>query len=174
MGKPYTAANAPVVTAALPGTTQWVKEAERYSGGALWNNGTFVNRDVRGKPGQISNHARGIAMDLSYRRVEATKKGVPDGRAKSLQFINACVANWETLGIMLIIDYWPEPWGRLWRCDRATADPKKAWRKALTKTFTGAPGGDWWHIEITPELANDPEQVKQVFAKVFGVSNTTV
>jgi hypothetical protein len=174
MAKPYTAASAPVVTAALPGTTQWVKEAEHYSGGALWNNGTFVNRDIRGKPGQISNHARGIAMDLSFRRMEATKKGVPNGRARSLQFINACIAHWETLGLMLIIDYWPADWGRSWRCDRAFADPKKAWRKAEVKTFTGAPGGDWWHVEITPELANDPTKVKQAFTRVFGVSTTNV
>ncbi len=174
MAKPYTVNAAPVVEAALLGTTQWVKEAEHYSGGALWNNGTFVNRDIRGKPGQISNHARGIAMDLSFRRMEATNKGVPNGRAKSLQFINACIAQWDTLGIMLIIDYWPADWGRSWRCDRAFADPKKAWRKAEVKTFTGAPGGDWWHVEITPELANDPAQVKQAFTKVFGVSTTNV
>ena len=164
----------PVVTNKLPGTERWVQLANKYSGGALWGNGTFVFRDIRGKPGKISNHARGVAMDLSYRFIEPRKLGVSDGRAKAITFLQTVLDNWELLGVQLVIDYWPEPWGRSWRCDRATADPKQAWRKALTKTFTGAPGGDWWHIEITPELANDPQQVKQVFAKVFGVSNTTV
>ena len=173
MPQPYRAASGPVVTAALPGTTQWVKCAERYSGGALWNNGTFVNRDIRGKPGQVSNHTRGIAMDLSYRRMEASGKGVPDGRRLSREFIKTCLRNYEALGVMLVIDYWPQPFGRSWRCDRAVdGRPATAWRKATSHTFTGAPGGDWWHVEITPDLARDPERVKQVFGSVFGVSTT--
>lgn len=179
MAKPYRASDAPVVDGPLAGTEQWVRLAGLYSGGALWNNGTWVKRDVRGKPGQISNHARGIAADLSYRRVEATGKGVPDGRKRSLDFMKHCLDAWDTLGLMLVIDYWPEPYGRSWRCDRAGVGVVKphaaeAWRKAITPTFTGAPGGDWWHVEITPELARDPQAVKHAFISVFGVSTTTV
>jgi hypothetical protein len=31
----------------------------------------------------------------------------------------------------------------------------------------GAPGGDWLHIEINPEMADSPNLVKQAFQQVF-------
>lgn len=180
MGSPYIVTAAPIVLQRLPGTEAWVSLATRHSGGALWNNGTFVKRDIRGKPGQISNHARGLAMDLSYRYMPATKRGVSDGRRLSLQFVNTCLANYETLGVQLVIDYMPQPYGRSWRCDRvitpANQPPnwRAAWRIPTFKTFTGAGGGDWWHIEITPDMGNDPQAVRAAFRSVFGVSTTNV
>jgi hypothetical protein len=180
VAKPYTVNAAPVVGAALPGMTEWVRCAAQYSGGALWNNGTYVKRDIRGKPGQISNHARGLAADLSYRFMPASKLGVSNGRVRSLEFMKQVLANYDVLGVQLVIDYWPEPFGRSWRCDRAVdgahalPNHAEAWRKAAIKTFTGAPGGDWWHVEIAPELANDPKAVTAAFVQVFGVSTTTV
>jgi hypothetical protein len=33
-------------------------------------------------------------------------------------FIDACVANANVLGVQMVIDYWPQPYGRAWRCDR--------------------------------------------------------
>jgi hypothetical protein len=175
MPKPYTANTAPIVDGPLPGMTAWVECATKYSGGALWNNGTYVKRDIRGKPGQVSNHAKGIAADLSYRYMPASQRGVPNGRIKSLEFIKTCLRNYDELGLMLVIDYWPKPFGRSWNCSRAIdGKPASAWRKALRPTFSGAPGGDWWHVEITPEMANSPAKVKQAFANVFEVSTTTV
>lgn len=179
MPKPYTASTAPVVDGPLPGMTAWVECATKYSNGALWNNGTYVKRDIRGKPGQISNHAKGIAVDLSYRFMPASKRGVTDGRTKSREFMNECLANYDVLGIMLVIDYWPTPYGRSWRCDRAglgivKSHSAEAWQKAIRPTFTGAPAGDWWHVEITPDMANSPAKVKEAFASVFEVSPTTV
>jgi len=180
MGKAYLANSAPVATGKLAGTERWVELAHKYSGGALWNNGTFVNRDIRGKPGQVSNHARGLAMDLSYRFMPNSKKGVTDGRRLSLQFINKCLANYELLGVQLVIDYHTAPLGRSWRCDRAIDGPnglpnhREAWRTPTVKTFLGAPGGDWWHVEIAKELANDAAAVTAAFTQVFGVSTTTV
>jgi hypothetical protein len=180
MGKAYLANSAPIATGKLAGTERWVELANKYSGGALWNNGTFVNRDIRGKPGQVSNHARGLAMDLSYRFMPNSKKGVTDGRRLSLQFINQCLANYDVLGIQLVIDYHTAPLGRSWRSDRAIDGPnalpnhREAWRTPTVKTFLGAPGGDWWHVEITKELANDPKAVTAAFTQVFGVSTTTV
>jgi hypothetical protein len=58
------------------------------------------------------------------------------------------------------------------RCDRVgTAMPKphahEAWRKYDIKTVTGAPGGDWLHIEITRTLAENESLVRQAFAKAF-------
>jgi hypothetical protein len=41
-----------------PGTEEWVKQAAKYSGGALWNNGTFVgNVTFEAKPGTLSVHS---------------------------------------------------------------------------------------------------------------------
>jgi hypothetical protein len=178
MADPYIVPNAPIVTSKLPGTETWVRLAARHSGGALWNNGTFAARDIRGKPGQASNHARGLAMDLSYRFMPAKQLGVSNGRKLSLQFVNTCLANYRVLGIQLVIDYYPQPFGRSWRCDRVITPPnapvkhRAAWRTPNQKTFTGAGGGDWWHIEITPQMGNDPAAVRAAFRQVFGVSNT--
>jgi hypothetical protein len=178
MADPYIVPNAPIVTSKLPGTETWVRLAARHSGGALWNNGTFAARDIRNKPGQASNHARGLAMDLSYRFMPAKQLGVSNGRKLSLQFVNTCLANYRVLGIQLVIDYYPQPFGRSWRCDRVITPPnapvkhRAAWRTPNQKTFTGAGGGDWWHIEITPQMGNDPAAVRAAFRQVFGVSNT--
>jgi hypothetical protein len=161
MPAPYVVPTYPVTAGKLPGTEEWARQAATHSQGALWNNGTWVHRDIRGKPGQVSNHARGVALDLSYRFYPAQNKGTTDGRAKSLAFMRTALANWQTLGIALVIDYWPQPFGRSWRCDRET------WRKATAPTFSGAPGGDWWHVELTLELATDPKAVQKAFAKVF-------
>lgn len=164
MTAPYLITSYPVAAGKLAGTEEWVKQAAKHSGGALWNNGTHVVRDVRSKPGVVSNHARGVAMDLSYRHMPASGRGVLDGRRLSLQFIRKALTNWQTLGLCLAIDYYPQPFGRSWRCDRT------AWRRATAPTFSGAPKGDWWHLEITLELAQNPEQVAAAFAKVFTTS----
>ena len=170
--KPYIVGTYGIVKHKLPGTELWAKLAGVHSQGALWPNGTFVQRDIRGKPGQISNHARGVAMDLSFRFMESTGKGVTNGRTKAITFLQQALDNWELLGIQTIIDYWPKPHGRGWRCDRVgTAMPKphahEAWRKYDIKTVTGAPGGDWLHIEITRTLAENESLVQQAFAKAF-------
>ena len=146
------------------GTEEWVRQAAKYSNGALWNNGTFARRDIKGKPGQMSVHSTGRAMDLSYRKTDT--KGVARGRNTSKQFIDKVVANANQLGVQIIIDYWPQPFGRAWRCDR------QAWKAYETKTVSGAPGGDWWHIEISPGMADNAEAVKAAFAAVFEVSTT--
>ena len=178
--QPYKVPTYPVATDKLAGTERWADLATKYSNGALWNNGTFVNRDIRGKPGQLSNHARGVAIDLSYRFLPNSKKGGSDGRRLSLQFMNKCLANYDTLGIQLVIDYYPDLFGRSWRCDRAIDGPhalpnhREAWRTPTAKTFTGAPGGDWWHVEIDSTLADDPAAVTAAFNKIFEVSTTTV
>jgi hypothetical protein len=146
------------------GTEEWVRQAAKWSNGACWNNGTFGQRDVKGKPGTMSVHATGRAMDLSYRKLDT--KGVAEGRKVSKAFIDVVVANANKLGVQMIIDYWPQPFGRAWRCDR------QAWKAYETKTVTGGPGGDWWHVELSPAMADNPEAVKTIFQTVFGVSTT--
>ena len=175
--KPYVVTTYPVVKHALPGTSKWAELATAHSGGALWNNGTWVMRDVRGQAGTISNHARGVAMDLSWRYNKASGKGVSDGRTKAVKFLQRCLDEWDTLGIQLVLDYWPDSkasayYGRGWRCDRVGTGVVKphafeAWRKYDKPTIHGAPGGDWFHIEIVRELAEHPGLVEQAFRKVF-------
>jgi len=112
-------------------------------------------RDVRNRPGVVSNHARSLALDASYRFLKS--KGRKDGRQISLRYINKLLINADTLGIQLVIDYKLQ---RSWRCDRRT------WIKI------GVPVGDWYHIELSPNFANDPDKVKASWVKVFGASPT--
>jgi hypothetical protein len=114
--RPYTVSKQPVVTAPLAGMATWVRLCCKHSDGSLWNNGIFVNRDMRNKPGIISNHARGLATDLSY-RWQPPKRGRQDGRKVSLAYVNKLLQNADTLGIELVIDY---AQSRSWRCDRGT------------------------------------------------------
>jgi hypothetical protein len=149
--RPYTVNKQPVVTAPLAGMATWVRLCCKHSDGSLWNNGIWVNRDMRGKPGIISNHARGLATDLSY-RWQPQKRGRQDGRKVSLAYVNKLLQNADTLGIELVIDY---AQSRSWRCDRGTWQIGK---------FSSS---DWWHVEVNSRLANDPEATKQAFQAVF-------
>ena len=155
MTKPYIVTKQPVVAKPLMGTSEWARQATVRSEGSLWNNGTFVNRDVRGKPGIISNHARGLAMDLSYRWVSEKRLGKQDGRKLSLAFIVKLLDNADALGIQLVIDYALK---RSWKCDRGT------WQAGNFEH------GDWYHIEIDPTIANDAAMAKACWISVFGVS----
>jgi len=152
--KPYTVNAAPVVAKPLAGMDIWVSRAVYHSDKSLWNNGTWVVRDVRNKPGIVSNHAKGVACDISYRWISASSKGRQDGRKVSLAYINKLLENADTLGIELVIDY---ALNRSWKCDRAT------WKGG---TFEP---GDWWHVEVNPVICNSPELAKQAWDKVFGL-----
>lgn len=173
----------PVVSEPLAGTIEWVKQAELTSGGAVWGNGHYVFRNVRGTGtdttrGVISNHARGVAMDLSYRRIEARKLGVPNARIKALTWLNTVLDHWELLGVQCVLDYFPNDHGRGWRVDRVDtglvkAHNHQAWVSYAKPTIHGAPGGDWFHIEITLGMANNPDRVRAAFHAAFGKSTTT-
>ena len=132
----------------------WITRAIKHSDGCLWNNGSWIVRDVRGKPGTISNHAKGVAVDLSYRWQSEKNKGRQDGRKVSLAFIIKLLENADTLGIELVIDY---ALMRSWKCDRGT------WIKGNFQT------GDWYHIEVNPVMAHSEELAKQAWNKVFGL-----
>jgi hypothetical protein len=67
----------------------------------------------------------------------------------------------NTLGIEMLIDYFPKPHGRAWRCDR------QDWLVYKTKTVSGAPGGDWFHVEISPMMAQNASTVRKAWASVF-------
>ncbi len=148
--RPYTVFKAPVAKSPLPGTDEFIRQVVKRAGGSLWNNGSFQLRDIRTKPGQLSNHARGLAVDLSYRKMN--DKGITDGRKTALPFIYKLLENADTLEIELVIDYCDN---RSWKCDRGT------WLKGKWS------GGDWFHVEISVAMGNNANLVKQAFNNVF-------
>jgi hypothetical protein len=136
---------------------EWIRQAIKHGNGAFWNNGSWGIRDMRGSE-NLSVHATGRAVDLSYRKSEqhptANRKGTMD-------FFNIVTANANALGLECILDYLLKPYGRGWQCTR------QAWSKYSKPTIHGAPGGDWLHVEITPVMADSPALVKQAFQRVF-------
>jgi hypothetical protein len=148
--RPYTVFKAPVVKAPLEGTDEFIRQVVKRAGGSLWNNGSFQLRDIRTKPGQISNHARGLAVDFSYRKMN--DKGIVEGRKTAMPFVQKLLRNADKLGIELVIDY---QLNRSWKCDRGT------WIKGKWS------GGDWFHVEISLAIANNANLVKQAFSDVF-------
>jgi len=148
--KPYTVNAAPIVQAPLAGMDYWITRAIKHSNKSLWNNGSWIIRDIKNKPGTISNHAKGVAVDLSYRYNSSTNAG----RTASLPYITKLLENADTLGIELCIDY---ALRRSWKCDRGT------WIAGNFQT------GDWYHIEVNPVMAHSVELAKQAWDKVFGL-----
>jgi hypothetical protein len=70
------------------------------------------------------------------------------------------VQNSELLGLEALFDYFPSPYGRGWMCNR------NAWSKYKKKTISGAPRGDWLHVELSPEMADSPAKVREAFAQI--------
>ena len=157
--RPYTGNSDGASAGPRAGMNEWIKQAIAASNNAVWNNGSWGVRDMRGNPGSLSVHATGRAVDLSYRKTEKHEQA---NRKGANSFIDIVVANANTLGVECILDYFPTPYGRAWRCDR------QAWKKYSKPTIHGAPGGDWFHIEITPQAADSVIFVKAAFLKVFG------
>jgi hypothetical protein len=141
------------------GMEEWIRQAIYHSNGALWNNGSWGQRDMRGKPGSLSVHATGRAVDLSYRKSE---KHPNANRKDAMIFLNKVLEHANDLGVQAVLDYFPKPHGRGWRCDR------QSWSKYTTPTLGGAPGGDWIHVEISPQAADSVIFVKAAFLAVFG------
>lgn len=140
-----------VATGKRRGTEAFVKHCILLSGKNLWNNGTWGVRPIRGSD-KMSVHSTGRAMDLSWRGKD---------RAEANKFIELLAKNAAALGIELIIDYYPKPHGRAYKCTR------DAWEKYTKKTVSGAPEGDWYHIELSPEFADDAKKVHQAFKALF-------
>ena len=105
-------------------------------------------------------HATGRAVDMSWRNMPDAR-GHANWYDQAGKIIDTLVANSTALGLEMVIDYFPHPWGRAWRCDRGR------WRKYDYRTVSGAPGGDWFHIEISPAMARNPEAMKAALVLVF-------
>lgn len=141
-----------------PGMKVFIEEVIKLGNGAFWNNGDFGVRNMRGKE-SLSVHATGRAVDFSYRNM-GKGKGVPNGRREAVAMCKLLVENADLLGLEALFDYFPAPHGRAWMCDR------DAWSKYKKATISGAPKGDWLHVEISPEMAENPLYVREAFVVI--------
>jgi hypothetical protein len=158
--RPYTGSSDGQASRLGAGTKAFIDRVILLSDGALWNNGDFGVRNIRGGS-TLSVHATGRAVDLSYRKTGS--KGKDKGRMHAVHWCNVLSANADLLGIEMIIDYFPKLHGRAWRCDRGS------WLRYSKPTVHGAPGGDWLHVELSPKMASDPAAVHAAFSRLFGV-----
>ena len=138
------------------GTEKLVQLLCAHFNGAVCNNGTWNVRPSRGS-GRPSVHGTGRAADVSWRR-QASGKGYGNYKA-ALEVLDFLVAYSEVLFIEELHDYFLAPHGRGWKCDRMS------W-KIYDKPTIGTPGGDWWHLEIANDHADDPAYYEQVFAGI--------
>ena len=132
------------------------------SGNKLWNNGTRVVRPMRGKTA-LSVHATGRAADISYRKVN----GKGSDRAYSLAWIDLLVKHADELGLELLTDYSYTKGlggGRTWKCDR------DAWLDNKRGVIHGGgdPSSDWFHLELSPEMADSVPKVQEVINRLVG------
>lgn len=139
------------------GLEKFVRLTAEHFGGGVWNNGTWVvrnmnNKNVKARP---SVHGTGRAADMSWRKSGGKGFGHYE---TALQVVDFWVANAELFMIEEIHDYFPRPYGRGWRCDRS------AWREYTKPTIGSAPGGDWFHVEIAPAFADNAQYYVEAFA----------
>lgn len=130
--KPYTPSKV-AAKAKRTGTETFSRLARRR-----WpfsNLGTWVVRDMRDKPGVMSQHAAALALDLGY-----------TDRKVALEACDWFTAWADELGVALVNDYSWGQYGRTWICDRA------AW-KVHTKPTIGS-RGSWLHVELHSWAAN--------------------
>jgi hypothetical protein len=158
MGRPYTGYDGDA-RGRRAGTEKFVQLICFLSGNKVWNNGTWVVRNARSKSSP-SVHSTGRAVDFSWRKQLDRNRG--GTYADAVQIMDFLVRNADLLKIELITDYQSGPFGRTWKCDR------NAWKVYDKPTVAGAPGGDWFHVEIAPQYADDPgyydNAVKQLFS----------
>lgn len=157
--RPYTGFDG-VAKGITGGLAQWIIEARRSSGGVVFSLGAYGVRDMRGKPGKTSVHATGRAVDLGFSRKAGYNEG-NYGRDKFVPWLRRVVDHAEQLGVEAILDYWPEPHGRGWFCDRV------AWQRYERPTIGGAPRGQWVHVEISPGYARNARLVREGFRIAF-------
>ena len=156
MKRTYTGNKDGVAAGEHPQLTALIKELLNAYPKALWNNGSFGVRNMRNKE-VLSVHATGRACDISWRNMGDGKRGVAKGGRKyATQAIDYLVKHADNLGVELIIDYFPTPYGRAAKCDR-----DMAWVKYTKPTVSGSPNGDWFHFEVDGKKSSD--QIKAVF-----------
>jgi hypothetical protein len=145
--RPYTGTKDGAAKGKRPGTEKLVDLCRKRWG--FTNLGTWVVRDMRGKPGNLSVHATARAADIGYGTgKEARKKGV--------EAFNWLLQNAAALGIEEIHDYAFGKFGRGYRCSRASKDGGVIVYKDLASS-AGSVGGTWLHVELSPAMADNAE-----------------
>ena len=156
--RPYTGNSDGAAAGPLPGMDEWIRQAILYGGGAFFNNGSWGVRPMRGSE-NLSVHATGRAVDLGYTKSE---KHPTVNRKGTIAFIDIVLANANELGVECVLDYFPQKFGRGWRCDR------QRWSAYSKPEIHGAPGGLWVHVEVSPAFVKQPASlIKQAFKRVF-------
>jgi len=155
MGRPYTGFDQ-IAGGKRAGFETFIDLLEAHFG--LWNNGTFGVRKKRGKS-SYSVHATGRAGDLSWRGAPYRGPGNYQAAVKMMDFL---AAHADELFVEAIFDYYPAPHGRGWKCDRA------AWQVYNKAAFSGAPGGDWVHVEVSNAKADDPQYYIDTMKRLLG------
>jgi murein L,D-transpeptidase YcbB/YkuD len=155
MSRPYTGNKDGAARGKRPGLEGLVAAIQTASGGKLWNNGTYGVRNMRGK-GALSVHATGRAADISRRKMDARRPGC--SRADVELVMDWLISNADAIGLEFLADYEPGPGGRGWKCDR------EAWKDWKRGEVSGAPGGDWIHIELSPATADSTDWIAGVMA----------
>lgn len=140
------------------GTEKMIDIIEYLSDGGLWNNGSWGPRPMRGKS-KPSVHGTGRACDLSWR---GGKYGGFGDYAKAKQWLDFLTDHATELQLEAIFDYYPGPYGTGYLCSR---DYTIQYTK---RAFSGAPGGDWIHLEVSPKVADDPAFFDRMFTKLIG------
>lgn len=133
------------------------------------NLGTFANRRMNNaaaaadpkNPKWLSVHATGRACDIGY-----------SDRKVAVQAWDWFIANTAALGIEELHDYAfdpdgagaKKPWGRGYRCSRG--EGVKGVKIYDEKENAGTPGGKWIHIELSPEMADDPAKFEAAWKAI--------
>jgi len=160
MGRPYTGWDGDA-KGKRAGTEKFVQLICFLSGNKLWNNGTWTvrpmnNPNAKARP---SVHGTGRAVDLSWRFQRERGRG--GSYADAQRMMDFLVQHADLFRIEEIHDYYPGPFGRGWRCDR------ESWKVYDRQTIGSAPGGDWIHVEISPDFADDPGYYDNVVKQLF-------
>lgn len=159
--RPYTGTRDGISGRRRPGLEYFADSVTFLSGGRMWDNGTYGIRPVR-SGSSLSVHATGRAADLSRRNMNDGRR-IGQSKKDALAFIDALVKiEGGPDGILeMVIDYDYNGTARIWRCDRA------AWRTQSPGAIAGSPGGDWYHIELSPAGADSVARVDQFWRELF-------
>jgi hypothetical protein len=117
------------------------------------NLGTWVVRDMRGKPGQLSVHATGRAADIGYGK---------DERDKAVEAFDWFVEHADVLGIEEVHDYSFGKFGRGYRCKRKVGEQLVKVYKNEAES-AGSIGGKWLHVELSPAMADDADAFEKAW-----------
>ena len=113
--------------------------------------GTYVNRDMRDKPGEKSVHATGFAADIGYKD-EAQAREIWDFFVTNSKALGVCEVHWYRYGRN------KGKFGAGYRCSRGEGrDGVKVYNTAAESAGTG---GSWLHIELEEQ---DPAEWEAKF-----------